>query len=371
MIAEVCDDGRPKYIVNTTRTILRILGAWPLPAASPLSARIKCRILNCIVYFLLLFTIVPGVLKMFLQATSTEAQIRIAGPVINCTSQFIKFTVVLYRAKEIKKSLALISHDWMGTSEDDRHMLRDRAIMERKVAVIFLSVMYGGGMGYRVVVPLLKGPIVTADNVTIRPLSCPVYYIVLDEQTSPVYEITYVLQCMAGFAIYAIMTGSCGTCAFLALHVCHQLRILKSKITTLGKYQSADVNVIQHGLKDIIDHRTKIKGVTLVSLSSTRYAPLSCLTRIVPILLHSTAASAVALNPTRFRNQNSSVGLTANTMNWDHFPMHKARCLILIIVISNYPMKLTAGKMFDMSLTTFTDIMKMSMGYLNLLREVL
>ena len=258
MITKVGDDDRPKYIVNATRTILRILGAWPLPAASPLSAKIKCRILNLFVYFLLLFTIVPGLLKMFLKATSTEAQMRIAGPVINCTSQFIKFTVVLYQAEEIKKSLAVITHDWMDTSEEDRHMLRERAIMERKVAVIFLCVMYGGGMGYRMIVPLLKGPIVTADNITIRPLSCPVYYIVLDEQASPVYEITYILQCMAGFAIYAIMTGSCGTCAFLALHVCHQLRILKSKMTTLGEYQSP--NVIQYGLKDIVDHRTKIKG---------------------------------------------------------------------------------------------------------------
>lgn len=59
--------------------------------------------------------------------------------------------------------------------------------------------------------------------------------------------------------------------------------------------------------------------------------------------------------------------------------------------MSNYPMKLTAGKVVEMSLATFTDVsmnksnilinciysengasqvMKVSMGYLNILREV-
>ena len=32
------------------------------------------------------------------------------------------------------------------------------------------------------------------------------------------------------------------------------------------------------------------------------------------------------------------------------------RCLILIIAMSNYPMKLKAAKMMEMSLITFTDV---------------
>lgn len=80
------------------------------------------------------------------------------------------------------------------------------------------------------------------------------------------------------------------------------------------------------------------------------------------------------------------------TLNWYRFPMKKARNLILIIIMSNYPIKLTAGKIVDISLATFTDvriknldfcitfaiyggnnifqIIKASVGYLNVLRKV-
>lgn len=80
------------------------------------------------------------------------------------------------------------------------------------------------------------------------------------------------------------------------------------------------------------------------------------------------------------------------TLNWYRFPMKKARSLILIIIMSNYPIKLTAGKIVDISFATFTDvriknldffitfiiyggnnifqIIKASVGYLNVLRKV-
>ncbi|XP_017759720.1 PREDICTED: uncharacterized protein LOC108550494 [Eufriesea mexicana] len=58
------------------------------------------------------------------------------------------------------------------------------------------------------------------------------------------------------------------------------------------------------------------------------------------------------------------------TLNWYRFPMKKVRNLLLVILMSSQPVKVTAGKFLDLSLITFTDIMKISMGYLNVLREV-
>ena len=36
--------------------------------------------------------------------------------------------------------------------------------------------------------------------------------------------------------------------------------------------------------------------------------------------------------------------------------MNKARSLIMVIIISNYPIKVTAANIVDMSLATFTDV---------------
>lgn len=54
--------------------------------------------------------------------------------------------------------------------------------------------------------------------------------------------------------------------------------------------------------------------------------------------------------------QSNNLARTCITLNWYHFPTRKARCLILIIIMSNYPVKLTAAKVVDVSLTTFTDV---------------
>ncbi|PBC34558.1 Odorant receptor 49b [Apis cerana cerana] len=66
----------------------------------------------------------------------------------------------------------------------------------------------------------------------------------------------------------------------------------------------------------------------------------------------------------------NNLAQTCITLNWYRFPKKKARYLILIIIMSNYPIKLTAAKVMDISLTTFTDVMKAAVGYLNMLREV-
>lgn len=44
------------------------------------------------------------------------------------------------------------------------------------------------------------------------------------------------------------------------------------------------------------------------------------------------------------------------TLDWYRLPVNEARGLILVIIMSNYPIKVTAGKIVDISLITFTDV---------------
>lgn len=45
-----------------------------------------------------------------------------------------------------------------------------------------------------------------------------------------------------------------------------------------------------------------------------------------------------------------------STTNWYRLPCKRARILILIIAISNIPTKISAGKMIEMSLPTFSNV---------------
>ncbi|XP_076675552.1 odorant receptor 4-like [Andrena cerasifolii] len=385
-----------KYVVKVARAILWIVGAWPIPATSPRSKRIKLRAQNVVVYFFFVFTIMPGLLRMFLIEKTMLKKVMIMGPVLNCSMQFFKYTILLYHSEEIRRIIAAIGQDWTSANQVEREILRSKAKVGRRVALMSAMTIYFSGFGYRTFIPLSKGTVVTAENVTIRPLAFPVSFIFFNEQISPIYEIVFGLQFVAGFLTYSVISGSCGMCALLILHVCSQLAILVNKINRIADGENIDDAVLQRRIVDIVEHQTKIKGFLAEVQTITEYI---CLVEIVGatflicivgyyvlmelgnfgamlvyiVLMYAITFSVFMLCyiGQLLDNENSNVGQATITVDWYRFPAKKARYLVLIIAISNYPMKLTAGKMVDMSLATFTDIMKVSMGYLNMLRAVI
>ena len=54
--------------------------------------------------------------------------------------------------------------------------------------------------------------------------------------------------------------------------------------------------------------------------------------------------------------QSENVRQACSTLNWYRLPVKKARSLILLILMSNYPIKVTAGRIVDVSLVTFTSV---------------
>lgn len=108
-------------------------------------------------------------------------------------------------------------------------------------------------------------------------------------------------------------------------------------------------------------------------------------------ILHTFMISVTRLNFI----QGNNVRRMSITIDWYRFPAKEARNLILVIIMSSYPVKLTAGKVVDISLSTYTDvriqkldfsifyiklillrsnfifqIIKATMGYLNMLKKV-
>ncbi|XP_014475018.1 PREDICTED: uncharacterized protein LOC106744611 [Dinoponera quadriceps] len=55
---------------------------------------------------------------------------------------------------------------------------------------------------------------------------------------------------------------------------------------------------------------------------------------------------------------------------WYRLPPKTALGLLLINMRSNFNIHLTAGKMVDLSLYTFGNVMKASVTYLNMLRQI-
>ncbi|KAG7198561.1 hypothetical protein KM043_005925 [Ampulex compressa] len=294
------------YAVQISRAILRLIGAWPLDEDSSLVQKMIRRGQNFLCYFLFLFILVPGLLRMILKEKSSHARLKMIGPLLNCFMSFLKYSVLLYKARAIRMALREMRDDWqdVGSIEEWETMM-SKARIGRRLVLLSALFMYGGGLSYRTILPLSKGTILTPDNATIRALACPSYFFKFDEQVTPFYEIVFALQFFAGFAVYSVTCGACGLAALLVLHLCGQLQILMGSFKRLTEDYNFEETIVGKRLALIVQHHTKIQS---------------------------------------FLKQTEDIARS---------------------------MRVTAGKMMNMSLVTFTGIMKTSMGFFNILRSTI
>jgi len=248
------------YAVQVTRIILRMIGVWPIPSYASNVERIAIRLQNVFCYFLFAFIVVPGLLLIFLKEHDFKRRVRLFGPLLNCWIGCMKYSVLVYHAREIQSCLKQAQQDWKDTIDcRDRKAMLSKAKIGRKFVIFSAVFMYVGGLSYRTIVPLSKGRMLTPMNTTMRALACPSYFVKFDEQASPAYEIVFILQFFAGLITYSITCGAAGLAAFFVMHVCGQLSVLIGKLQRLNDVPEPEDRAVAILLADIVEHQIKVK----------------------------------------------------------------------------------------------------------------
>ncbi|KAL6259115.1 hypothetical protein P5V15_009037 [Pogonomyrmex californicus] len=385
------------YAVQVTRVIMRMIGVWPISRYASNVERIMIRLQNVFCYFLFVFILVPGLLLVFLKERDFKRRVKIFAPLLNCWISCMKYSLLILHAREIQFCLKQAQQDWRDIIDwHNRKAMLIKAKIGRKFAICSAAFMYVGGLSYRIIVPLSKGRMLTPMNTTVRALACPSYFIKFDEQLSPAYEIVFTLQFFAGLVTYSVTCSAAGLVAFFVMHVCGQMSILINKLQHLNDISESEDRTIALLLADIVEHQIKVKtflkqveesmrDVWLVEIVGSTI--LLCFAGYHVILewenSDSTAMLTIfviftSLTFSLFTNcyvgqlltdESIKVGSMTSAINWHHLPHKRARNLILIMAVSNIPAKISAGKMIDMSLPTFSNIIRTSMAYFNLLRK--
>lgn len=126
----------------------------------------------------------------------------------------------------------------------DRELMLKYATTGRRLSTISVSSMYIAGFIYHTILPFCN--VHKVNNQTIRPLVYPTYSGFYQTQTSPLYELIYLIHCVCGYTMYTVTAGSCGLAAIFATHACGQIDVIASRLEDLphGKNfgQSLSVN---------------------------------------------------------------------------------------------------------------------------------
>ncbi|XP_012063256.1 PREDICTED: uncharacterized protein LOC105626570 [Atta cephalotes] len=333
-----------KYTIQLNRVICRLLGIWPETKSSFLEHLKKISlILGC--YFLLGCELIPTILYIVFVEKRTRIRLKLISSVMFTILAVLKYSSLVLSKNQVRNCLARMKDDWRNvTSTSARTSMIHKAMTARRLLILCGIFMYISGLYFRTIVPLSKGKTITNQNITIRHLPCPSYFVLFNGQISPAYEIMFFIQFFSGFIKYTITVVICSLAALFIMHTCGQLEILMTLINSL--INETEEKNLDKKLAFTVEHQIKMRNFLRLVQSTLQYTSLlevmGC-TIIVCLLGHDVITG-------------EKLALTVCTLAWYRLPNAKARALILVIATSIVPAKLKAGKFFDLSIRTFGDV---------------
>ncbi|XP_076177141.1 odorant receptor 35 [Ptiloglossa arizonensis] len=392
------------YSVQINRWILKAIGVWPLSLCVSTTEKINSVALALISAFLIGFLLVPCTLSTVLDnVNDLDAKIKMIGPLSFCVMSAIKYYVLVTRGAKVSKCIGEIRSDWVRTSSEhrdqDRKIMIESARFGRSLALFCVGFMYSAGFFYTIIMPLCSKKTEIINNETVRSQAFPIYRGLLDPRTSPSFEIVQLMQCLAGFVAYSVTASACSLAAVFAVHACGQFRILEVKLDELinGVTVKSDSKLSEQRLSDIIEHHLQIlrfisqieellNGICLVELVGCtlnicflgyyllteweKSETIGTLTYCMLLISFTFNIFILCYIGEILSEQCINIGLSAYMIDWYYLPREEALGLILIFAVSNSSMKLTAGKLVELSLPSFCSVVKSALAYLSLLRTL-
>ncbi|XP_076642167.1 odorant receptor 82a-like isoform X2 [Halictus rubicundus] len=385
--------------IELNRWLLKPMGLWPgLRHVSPLEVCFK-RLMNAVCYSLISFLFAPTYLYMLLELEEFYDKLVLYGPLSFCVMSYAKYYSLMVHANDIRECIKCIEWDWRNVRHlEDRGIMVANANFGRRLMKICSFFMFSGVVFYYIAVPINVGKVpIDGGNGTFIPLRFPVSKLIVDTQLNPTNQIFFSIQLLAAFLIHAIAAGACCLIAAFAVHACGQMQVLMCWLKHLVDGRGDMSNNTNGRIAKIVRQHVRIqKFLTVVEKALTQISLvefLGCTLQIcvlgyfvimetrakdmTAVLTYATLLLSMVFNVFIFcyigemvEEHCRKVGQMSYMIDWYRLPENTRLSVVLIMAMSSSPTKLTAGSLVKLSLDTFSDIMKTSVAFLNMLRTL-
>ncbi|CAL7936635.1 unnamed protein product [Xylocopa violacea] len=385
-----------RYSLQMCQWLLQSIGVWPLvyEGTSKLEHVISVIVMTAC-FTLLFFIIVPSGHYIFYVEKNLNMKVKLLGPVGFCLSSTMKYFYLNLKGGVFKRCIEHVKRDWQVVQDPNhRTIMLKYVAISRHLITVYAVFLYTGGMSYHTVMQFLSKER-SKSNYTLKPLTYPGCDWFLDEQSSPTYEIVFLSHCLAAMVMYTVTTATYSLAAIFVTHICGQIQIQIARLQELvekkKKANDADrdpLTVIVHDHVEILrfseDAEEALRTICFIQLieSTMNMCMLEyyCMTEwgnsdAIAVFTYFTLLLSFTFNIFIFcyigevlSEQCSLIGTVSYEIDWYDLSAREAYYLILLNIVSQYPPKLTAGKIIELSLKTFSSVVKTSVVYLNLLR---
>ncbi|CAL7936639.1 unnamed protein product [Xylocopa violacea] len=298
------------YTMQMPQWLLKSIGVWPLvyKHTSRLEQLVSV-FLMATCFFSLFFIIIPCSNFIFSIDKDIHTKVKLLGPVSFSMTSAMKYVYLGLKGPFFKNCIQHVERDWRIVQDPTyRATMLKYVTISRNLVIVCIIFLYTGGMSHHTIEQFLSKDRNKGNN-TVRPLAYPGYDAFLDVQSSPTYEIVFSIHCLAAMVTHTVATAAYSLAAIFVTHICGQVQI---QITKLQNFVGMR--------KKLDDGRDRLAVIV-----HDHVQVLSC----------------------------SLIGTVCYEIDWYNLPAKEAYNLILLIAVSQYPPKLTAGKIIELSLDTF------------------
>ncbi|XP_026294764.1 odorant receptor 55 isoform X1 [Apis mellifera] len=369
------------YVMKHNKWVLISIGIWPtvLKNIGKFLPKIVIGINNLMCFFIL----IQSALHIILEQKDTLLRLKFFGLIFFSFMSLMKYWALTIRKPEIEHCIQQVQSDWKQVKmENDRELMLKYGIIGRNLTIYSILFMYISGIMYISFMQYAMRLQINNDNQTNKVLIFPAYSNSI--QKSPIYEITYGIQCICGYVLDSVTSGACGLAALFVTHACGQIDVVISRLDDLvaGQFYKKNSNPNIQVIK-IIKHHIKILKFSAVVekvlqevfflefISSTFVICLLeyyCITDWEQNNIISLTSYALLLISLTFNmfllcyigdlliHKSGNIGVAVFMIDWYHLPAKTIQNLILIMAMSNSPAKLSVGRIVDLSLSTFGNV---------------
>ncbi|KAH0951227.1 OrL16 [Eciton burchellii] len=386
------------YALMWSRWILRLLGIWPL--VYPNTTRME-RILTTISFTLcwsaLNFLIIPMSIFMLSDEITTKEKIKMLGPMGFALMAALKYFFLVVRHKSIRQCIHALSTDWRVVQQEEHRKIMVRLAEKghtlSKFSIVF---MYCGGLCWHTIMPFLShNELSRNQNITLGPMPYVGFDLIFDLRPMSTHIFLFFAQWCSGLVLFNITIAVCCLANVFVSHTCGQIEIVMTRVQDFVKEAQKNRASSKRHMADIIKHHVEtlrfsnyieevLGEICLVEIVASIL--IICLLEYycmmewanndnIAILTYFFLLISFVFNVFVFcyiseqlTEQSSKVGYNSYKTEWYYLPAKIALDFILMISISHQPKKISAGKIVNLSFSSFSTVLKTSVAYLNLLR---
>lgn len=212
-----------KYDLELTRTLMRMIGAWPTDSGrSTILDRAITGLVRSLTMFFLLFFMVPIGCHLVFTEKDWTVKIEVLVTTNYCFDAVAKYVMVFVRKEEIRYCIDMIVADWREVDwAVCRSIMFENARSCRQFTAFFCAATYGCMSMIHFVVPFLIDPgsdQLRQNRTNLAPILYNAEFFVIDPRVSPMSEIVYVGQTLGAIVMCTVNSALSSLTVKFAMH---------------------------------------------------------------------------------------------------------------------------------------------------------